>query len=118
MELWLAALVIIVAMVAVGTVVARTWRPERPQHGLGPVLVARLVAVVIVTALAAAARIAVGPLAAFVVALAGVLIAIVLLIRTGYARTGPSARTLRWTATRDVRSCLEGLCSHDNARAS
>ena len=54
MELWLAAFVIIVAMVAVGTVVARTWRPQGPHHGLGPVLAARLVAVVIVTALAAA----------------------------------------------------------------
>ena len=95
MELWLAALVIIVAMVAVGTVVARTWRPQGPHHGLGPVFAARLVAVVIVTALAAAARIAAGPLAAFAVALAGVLIAIVLLIRTGYARTAPIARTRR-----------------------
>jgi len=53
------------------------------------------VAVVIVTALTASARIAAGPLAAFVVALAGVLIAIVLLIWTGYARTAPSARTRR-----------------------
>ena len=95
MELWLAALVIIVAMVAVGTVVARTWRPQQPQHGLGPVLAGRFVAVVIVTALAAAAKIAAGPLAAFVVALAGVLIAIVLLIRTGCARTAPITRTRR-----------------------
>ncbi len=95
MELWLAALVIIVAMVAVGTIVARTWRPQQPQHRLGPVLAARLVAVVIVTALAAAAKIAAGPLAAFAVALAGVLIAIVVLIRMGYARTAPITRTRR-----------------------
>jgi hypothetical protein len=95
MELWLAALVIIVAMVAVGTVVGRTWRPQGPHHSLGPVLAARLVAVVIITALAAAANIAAGPLAAFAVALVGVLIAIMLLIRTGYARTAPIARTRR-----------------------
>ncbi len=86
MELWSAALVIDVAMVAVGTVVARTWHPQGPQHGLGPGLAARLVAVVVVTALAAAARDAAGPLAAAAVALAGVLIAIVVLIRTGLAR--------------------------------
>jgi hypothetical protein len=93
MELWLAALVVIVVMVAVGTVVARNWRPQGPQRGLGPALAARLVAVVVVTALAAAARIAAGPLAAFAVALAGVLIAIVLLIRMGYARIPPISRT-------------------------
>jgi hypothetical protein len=86
MEFWLAALVIIVAMVAVGTVVILTWQPQRPQHGLGPVLAARLVAVVIVTALVAAARIAAGPLAAAVTGVAGVLVAIVALILTGYAR--------------------------------
>jgi hypothetical protein len=50
MELWLAALVCIVALVAVGTVVARTWRPQRPQPGLGPVLAGRLVVVLVVTA--------------------------------------------------------------------
>ena len=86
MELWLAAFVIILAMVAVGTVVARTWRPQQPDHGLGPVLAVRLVVVLVVTALAVAARIAVGPLAAAVTGVVGVLVAIVVLIVTGYAR--------------------------------
>ena len=51
MELWLATLVIIVAMVAVGAVVAGAWRPPEPDHGLGPVLAVRLVVVLVVTAL-------------------------------------------------------------------
>ena len=95
MELWLAALVIIVALVAVGTVIARTWRPQKPDHGLGPVLAIRLVAIVVVTALVAAARIAVGPLAAAVTGVVGVLVAIAVLILTGYARIPPFSRTRR-----------------------
>ena len=93
MELWLAAFVIIVVMVAVGAVVARAWRPQKPDHGLGPVLAVRLVVVLVVTALVVAARIAVGPLAAAVTGVLGVLVAIVVLIVTGYARIPPISRT-------------------------
>jgi hypothetical protein len=92
-ELWLATLVIIVAMVAVGAVVARAWRPQEPDHGLGPVLAGRLVVVLVVTALVVAARIAVGPFAAAVTGVVGVLVAIVVLIVTGYARIPPISRT-------------------------
>ena len=95
MELWLAALAIIVAMVAIGSVVARTRRPQAPQRTLGPVLAPRVVAVLVVTALVAAARIAAGPLAATVTGVAGVLVTIVVLILTGYARIPPIARTRR-----------------------
>ena len=93
MELWLATLVIIVAMVVVGAVVARAWRPQEPDHGLGPVLAVRLLVVLVVTALVVAARIAVGPLAAAVTGVVGVLVAIVVLIVTGYARIPPISRT-------------------------
>jgi hypothetical protein len=93
MEPWLATLVIIVAMVAVGAVVARAWRPQEPDPGLGPVLAARLVVVLVVTALVVAARVAVGPLAAAVTGVVGVLAAIVLLVVTGYARIPPISRT-------------------------
>ncbi|MCJ7709620.1 MAG: hypothetical protein MUQ32_02210 [Chloroflexi bacterium] len=93
MELWLATLVIIVAVVAIGAVVARAWRPQEPDHGLGPVLAARLVVVLVVTALVIAARVAVGPLAAAVTGVVGVLIAIAVLIVTGYARIPPIPRT-------------------------
>jgi hypothetical protein len=50
------------------------------------------VAVVIVTALVAAARIAAGPLAAAVTGVVGILAAIVALILTGYARIPPITR--------------------------
>lgn len=95
MELWLATLVIIVATVAVGAIVTRASRPHERVHGLGPVLAARLVVVLAVTALVVAARIAVGPLAAAVTGVVGILIAIVLLIVTGYARIPQFARTRR-----------------------
>jgi antibiotic biosynthesis monooxygenase (ABM) superfamily enzyme len=91
--LWLAALVCIVAMGAVGTVVARTWRLQRPQPGLGPVLALRLVVVLVVTALVVAARIAVGPLVAAVTGVVGVLVAIVVLNLTGYAPIPLISRT-------------------------
>ena len=58
MELWFATLVIIVTMVAIGAVVARAWRPQHPDHGIGPFLAVRLVVVLVVSALAAAARVA------------------------------------------------------------
>ena len=92
MELWLTTLVIIVAMVAVGAVVTRA-RTQEPGHALGPVLVARLVVILVVTALVIAARVAVGPLAAAVTGVVGVLIAIAVLILTGYARIPPISRT-------------------------
>jgi hypothetical protein len=95
MEPWLATLVVIVAMVAVGATVTRAWRPQEPDHGLGPVLAARLVVVLVVTALVVAARIAVGPLAAAVSGVVGVLAAIAVLILTGYARIPPFSRTRR-----------------------
>jgi hypothetical protein len=53
------------------------------------------VVVLAVTALVVAARIAVGPLAAAVTGVVGILIAIVLLIVTGYARIPQFARTRR-----------------------
>jgi hypothetical protein len=95
LELWLTTLVIIVVMVAVGALVARAWRPLEPDHGLRRVLAARLVVVLVVTALVVAARIAVGPLAAAVTGVAGVLVAIVVLILTGYARIPPISRLRR-----------------------
>jgi hypothetical protein len=92
-ELWLVTFAILVAMVAVGAVVARTWRPQEPPHGLRPVLTARLLVILVVTALVIAARFAVGPLAAAVIGVLGVLVAIVLLVVTGYARVPPISRT-------------------------
>ncbi len=95
MELWLATLVVILALVATSVVATRAWRPQRPPRGLGPVLAARLVVIVVVTTLVAAARIAAGPLAAAVTGVAGVVVAIVVLILTGYARIPPISRTRR-----------------------
>jgi hypothetical protein len=95
MELWPATLVVIVALVVVGAVVARAWRPQEPDHGLGPVLAVRLVVVLVVTALVVAARVAVGPLAAAVTGVVGVVVAIAVLIVTGYARIPPISRTRR-----------------------
>ena len=92
MELWLATLIVIVALVAVGSVIARGWRSQGPEHGLGPVLAARLVVVLVVTALVIAARVAIGPLAAAVTGVVGVLLAIVMLILAGYARIPPISR--------------------------
>ena len=80
------------AMVAVGSVVARTWRSREPDHGLGPVLAVRVMVVLVVTAIVVAARIAIGPLAAALTGVVGVLLAIVLLILTGYARIPPISR--------------------------
>jgi len=89
LELWIATVVVIVAMVMVGTFVAGRWQPEAPTHALGPVLAARLAAVVIVTALIVVAKLALGPLAAAATGVLGVLAAIVVLIWTGYARIPP-----------------------------
>jgi hypothetical protein len=91
-ELWLATLIVIVALVAVGSVIARGWRAQEPEHGLGPVLAVRLVVVLVVTALVIAARVAIGPLAAAVTGVVGVLLAIVMLILAGYARIPPISR--------------------------
>ena len=68
---------------------------KRAGGGLGPVLAARLAAIVIVTALVVIAKLAIGTLAAAVTGVVGVLIAIVLLIWTGYARIPPIAGTRR-----------------------
>lgn len=95
MELWFVTLVIILALVVVGALITRRWRPEAPPQALGQVLAARLVAVVSVTALVIVAKLAAGALAAAVTGLVGVLVAIVLLIWTGYARIPPIARTRR-----------------------
>jgi hypothetical protein len=92
MELWLATLAITVVMVAAGAVVARA-RTQEPGHALGPVLVGRLVVILVVTALVVAARVAVGPLAAAVTGVVGVLTASVVLVVTGYARIPPVSRT-------------------------
>lgn len=85
MELWLVTLAAIVAMAAVGTVVARREVPKGAQRSLGSLLAGRLVVIVIVTALVAVARIEVGPLAAAATGVVGVAVGIVLLVRTGYA---------------------------------
>jgi hypothetical protein len=82
MELWLVTVVVILAMATVGTVVARRGQPQR---SLGSLLAGRLVVIVVVTALVAIAKIEVGPLAAAVTGVVGVAVAIVLLVRTGYA---------------------------------
>ena len=116
MELSLTTLIIIVAMVAVGAVVTRARTSQEPGHALGPVLAARLVVILVVTALVVAARVAVGPLAAAVTGVVGVLIAIVLLILTGYARSprshAPAARDVilpvAWTKTGPARP--DGQC--------
>jgi hypothetical protein len=85
MELWLVTLVAIVAMAAVGTVVARRRQPDAPRRSLASLLAARLLVIVIVTVLVAVARIEVGPVVAAATGLVGVAVAIVLLIRAGYA---------------------------------
>jgi hypothetical protein len=82
LELWLVTLVAIIAMAAVGTVVARRGQPGR---SLGALLAGRLLVIVIVTALVAIAKVEIGSLAAAVTGLIGVAVAIVLLVRTGYA---------------------------------
>jgi hypothetical protein len=82
MELWSVTLVAIIAMTAVGAVVARRGQPERSLRAL---IVGRLLVIVIVTALVALAKVEIGSLAAAVVGLIGVAVAITLLIRTGYA---------------------------------
>jgi hypothetical protein len=82
MELWLVTLVAIIAMAAVGTVVARRGQPERSLRAL---IAGRILVIVIVTALVAIAKVEIGSLAAAVTGLVGVAVAIVLLVRTGYA---------------------------------
>ena len=58
-------IVIITAMVAIGTIAARDRQPDGPPRRLGAVLSARLTAAVVVTVVVAVAQIAAGPLAAF-----------------------------------------------------
>lgn len=89
MELWLVILVVIGAMTAVGTIVARRGQPKRSLRSL---LAGRLVVIVIVTALVAIAKIEVGTLAAAVTGVVGVAVAIVLLVRAGYAGSIFAAR--------------------------
>ncbi len=72
-RLWLASLLAIVLMVAVGAIVSRA------QGHTGSPIIVRLAAAAIVTALAAVARFIAGPRAAAATAVAGVLIAVVVL---------------------------------------
>ena len=72
-KLWLASLAAIVAIVAVGMIVARS------QGHAGSPIAVRLAAATIVTALDAVAKFVAGPRAAAVTAVVGVLIAVVLL---------------------------------------
>jgi hypothetical protein len=73
-RLWFVAVVAIFAIVAVGIIVNRA----SPSHVASPIA-ARLAAVAIVTALVAVAKVRVGPRAAAVTGVVGVLIAVVLL---------------------------------------
>jgi hypothetical protein len=86
--LWLATLLIIVAMVVIATVIARSQPPQVPGHSLGQVLAARVLVILVVTFLVASAAVEAGPLAAAMTGVIGVFVGIVLLLRTGYARTG------------------------------
>jgi hypothetical protein len=76
--LWLISLVLIAAIVAVGTIVNR----GSPSHSTTPV-VARLAAAGIVTVLVAVAKVRAGPRAAAAAGVIGTLIAVVLLIQLG-----------------------------------
>ena len=69
-------------MAAVAMVVARRGQPERSLRAL---LAGRLLVIGIVTALVAIAKVEIGSVAAAVTGLIGVAVAIVLLVRTGYA---------------------------------
>jgi hypothetical protein len=74
-QLWLVTVVAIVAIVAVGILVARSL----PSHAPSPIGL-RLAAAVIVTVLAAIAKVRVGPRAAAATGVVGVLVAVVLLV--------------------------------------
>jgi hypothetical protein len=74
-RLWLVSVVLIVAIVAIGIIINR----NSPSHVASPIL-ARLAAAVIVTVFVALAKVRVGPRAAAVTGVVGVLIAVVLLI--------------------------------------
>ena len=73
-RLWLATVASIVAIVAIGILVARS-----TSHAPSPIGL-RLAAAVVVTVLTAAAKILVGPRAAAVTGVVGVLVAVVLLV--------------------------------------
>ena len=73
-RLWLATVASIIAIVAIGILVART-----TSHAPSPIGL-RLLAAVVVTVFTAAAKLLVGPRAAAVTGVAGVLIAVVLLV--------------------------------------
>lgn len=77
-RLWLATLVVIVAIVAVGIIVNRA----SPSHVASPIA-ARLAAAAIVTVFVAVAKVRIGPRAAAVTGVIGTLIAVVLLIQLG-----------------------------------
>ena len=74
-RLWLATLVAIVAIAAVGILVARSSASYVPSP-----IAARLAAAAIVTVFVAVAKVFVGPRAAAVTGVVGVLIAVVLLV--------------------------------------
>jgi len=74
-RLWLVTVAAIVAIVAVGIIVNRA----SPTHVASPIA-ARLAAAAIVTVFVAGAKVRVGPRAAAVTGVVGVLIAVVLLI--------------------------------------
>jgi hypothetical protein len=73
-RLWLATVTSIVAIVAVGILVSRL-----TSHAPSPIAL-RLVAAVIVTGFVAVAKVAVGPRAAALTGVIGVLVAVVLLV--------------------------------------
>jgi hypothetical protein len=74
-RLWLVTVVTIAAIAGIGIFVAR----NTPGHAASPIAL-RLAAAVVVTGAAAGAKVLVGPRAAAVTGVVGVLIAVVLLI--------------------------------------
>ena len=91
MGLWFVTLSLILAIVAARIVVTHRSQPIRPIDSPRQNLIGRLVANVVVTAVIALVAITLGSLAAAVKGVVGVLIAVVVLIRTGY--NGPIVPT-------------------------
>lgn len=92
MDPWLVAVAAILAMVAIGTIVARRREADGPRRSLAALLAARSIVVVLVTALVAVTKVEFGSLAAAAAGVVGVAVGLVILIRTGYAGSITTAR--------------------------